>query len=116
MKILAWYIGPIGIKNKIILKYPYPTDISRMWDPHYIPEKENTCTTVVASRSWHFLLNMRRGPKLPSHKEASADETMNFGRHVTYLQKTKFEMLHDFNGYIGAPKKIVASVSHIWSI
>jgi hypothetical protein len=25
MKVLAWYIDPNGIKNKNIVKYPYPT-------------------------------------------------------------------------------------------
>ena len=29
MKILAWFIHPQGIENKMILKYPHPTDIKK---------------------------------------------------------------------------------------
>ena len=36
MKAIGWYIDPNGIKNKTILKYPYPTCIIKLKNPHHI--------------------------------------------------------------------------------
>ena len=51
LKVLAYCIDVNGIKNKYIIRYPYPTGVKKMCSPYYIHlngvKKENTKTITV---------------------------------------------------------------------